>query len=171
MKPRLSRLFVTAAALGIGVLIGVTMSQSGDRPAGAQAVDAPAPPTAAEAPCCPAGKSASKVQRFGAVIGLKPEKKDYYNALHAKPWPEVNAMLKKCNVRNYSIYEAEFGGKLYLFSYFEYAGDDFKADMAKMAEDETTRKWWRETDPCQIRLPCTPEGQQWLQIPEVYHLD
>ncbi len=112
-----------------------------------------------------------KVQRFGSVIGLKAEKKDYYNKLHANPWPEVNAMIKKCNIRNYSIYEVELDGKLYLFSYFEYTGDDFKADMAKMAADPKTKEWWAETDPCQIRLPGTPEGEQWLSIEEVYRLD
>ncbi|MBU4270642.1 MAG: L-rhamnose mutarotase [Planctomycetes bacterium] len=112
-----------------------------------------------------------KVQRFGSVIGLLPEKKDYYNELHAHPWPEINEMLKKCNIRNYSIHETELDGKLYLFSYFEYVGDDFKADMAKMAADPKTQEWWKETAPCQIRLPGTPEGEQWKSIPEVYHLD
>ena len=73
-----------------------------------------------------------KPQRFGSVIGLKAEKKDYYNKLHAEPWPEINAMIKKCNIQNYSIYEIEIEGKLYLFSYFEYVGDDFDADMEKM---------------------------------------
>ncbi len=112
-----------------------------------------------------------KVQRFGSVIGLLPEKKDFYNKLHAYPWPEINEMLRKCNIRNYSIYETELDGKLYLFSYFEYVGDDFEADMAKMAADPKTQEWWKETDPCQIRLPGTPEGEQWKSIPEVYHLD
>lgn len=112
-----------------------------------------------------------KVQRFGSVIGLLPEKKDFYNKLHAHPWPEINEMLRKCNIRNYSIYETELDGKLYLFSYFEYVGEDFKADMAKMAADPKTQEWWKETDPCQIRLPSTPEGEQWKSIPEIYHLD
>lgn len=116
-------------------------------------------------------KAAKKIQRFGSVIGLKPEKKDYYNKLHAQPWPEINAMIKKCNIERYSIYEVELDGKLYLFSYFEYTGDDFKGDMAKMAADPKTKEWWAETDPCQIRLPGTPNGEQWLKIPEVYHLD
>ena len=112
-----------------------------------------------------------KVQRFGSVIGLKEEKKDYYNKLHANPWPEINAMIKKCNIRNYSIYECELDGKLYLFSYFEYVGDDFKKDMARMAADPKTNEWWAETAPCQIKLPGTPEGEQWKSIEEVYHLD
>jgi L-rhamnose mutarotase len=112
-----------------------------------------------------------KIQRFGSVIGLKKDKKDYYNKLHANPWPGVNAMLTECNVRNFSIYECELDGKLYLFGYFEYVGDDFAADMAKMAADPNTKKWLAETDPCQIRLPGTPEGEQWKRIEEVYHLD
>jgi L-rhamnose mutarotase len=41
-------------------------------------------------------------------------------------------------------------GKPYLFSYFEYTGDDFGADMKKMAADTSTRKWWQETDPTQL---------------------
>ncbi len=111
------------------------------------------------------------VQRYGSVIGLRPEKRDRYNQLHAHPWPEVNAMIEQCNIRNYSIYETELDGKVYLFSYFEYVGDDFAADMAKMAADPKTQEWWRECVPCQIRLPDTPEGEHWQVIPEVYHLD
>ena len=120
---------------------------------------------------CSQSGGQGKVQRFGSVIGLKSEKKDYYNKLHANPWPEINAMLRKCNIQNYSIYECELDGKLYLFSYFEYSGDDFAADMEKMKADKKTNEWWAETDPCQIKLAGTPEGDQWLSIEEVYHLD
>jgi L-rhamnose mutarotase len=80
-------------------------------------------------------------------------------------------MIKECNIRNYSIYETELDGKLYLFSYFEYVGNDFQADMAKMAADPKTQEWWSECKPCQIRLPDTPEGEHWKTIAEVYHLD
>ena len=47
------------------------------------------------------------------------------------PWPEVNEMIKKCNISNYSIYYRNG----YLFSCFEYTGDDYEADMKKMADD------------------------------------
>jgi L-rhamnose mutarotase len=118
----------------------------------------------------PSAKPA-KAQRFGSVIGLKADKKDRYNDLHAHAWPEINAMIRECNIHNYSIYETVLEGKLYLFSYFEYIGDDFKADMARMAADPKTQDWWKETDPCQIRLPDTPDGEQWKGMSEVYHLD
>ena len=40
-----------------------------------------------------------------------------------------------------------------LFAYFEYVGDDFAADMAKMAADPMTQDWWKFTDPLQEPLP------------------
>ena len=102
----------------------------------------------------------------------KPEKAATYRDLHAHPWPGVNAMLKKCNIRNYSIYEREIDGKLYLFSYLEYTGTDFEADMKQMAADPETRRWWKETDPCQAPLPdARKAGKIWSDAKEVYHLD
>ncbi|MGQ9607176.1 MAG: L-rhamnose mutarotase [Thermogutta sp.] len=112
-----------------------------------------------------------KVTRIGQVIGLRPEKKDYYIELHANTWPSILKRIRESNIRNYSIYLAELEGKLYLFSYFEYVGDDFEGDMAKIAADSETQRWWKETDPCQIRLPGTPEGKWWMPIPEVFHTD
>jgi len=158
MKSRLSRMAPMAVTLFAGALIGFGCSES------ARQGDADAKAGAAPA-------ADKQVQRFGQVIGLKPEKKDYYNELHANPWPEINTMLKKCNIRNYSIYETEIDGKLYLFAYFEYTGEDFKKDMEAVAADPKTKEWWKETDPCQIRLAGTPEGQQWKAMEEVYHLD
>jgi len=111
------------------------------------------------------------LKRFGSVVELKSDKKNRYNELHANPWPEINAMIKQCNIRNYSIYEAELAGKLYLFSYFEYVGRDFEADMEKMAADPKTQEWWAECVPCLIPLPDAPSGGSWMPIPEVYHLD
>ena len=83
--------------------------------------------------------------RYGQIIKIKPEMLKKYKALHAEPWPEVNAMIKKCNIENYSIYYRDG----FLFSYFEYVGDDYSADMEKMAADPMTQKWWDECMPCQ----------------------
>lgn len=126
---------------------------------------------AAEEGAGPSAKPPRKVMRVGQVIGLRPEKKDYYVQLHANTWPGVLKRIRDSNIRNYSIYLAELEGKLYLFSYFEYVGDDFEGDMAKIAADPETQRWWKETDPCQIRLPGTPEGKWWKPIPEVFHTD
>ncbi len=117
--------------------------------------------------CAPA-----TVQRHAWVTGLKPEKAAYYHQLHANPWPSVNATLKECNIRNFSIYEREIGGKTYLFAYLEYTGRDFDADMKKMAADPETQRWWKETDPCQSPLPdALKAGKVWSDTKEIYHLD
>jgi L-rhamnose mutarotase len=75
----------------------------------------------------------ANVLRFGMVTGLKPEKMAYYKQLHAHAWPAVLKKIKECNIRDYSIYLQKIDGKYFLFSYFEYTGADFKADMATMA--------------------------------------
>lgn len=119
-----------------------------------------------------AGESAeAPVQRYGSVIGLRPEKRDEYMRLHEAVWPGVLKRIKDCHIRNYSIYLAEIEGKQYLFSYFEYTGADFAADMAKMAADPTTQEWWRQTDPCQFPLPNRAEGEWWMRLPEAFHCD
>jgi L-rhamnose mutarotase len=113
-----------------------------------------------------------RVQRYGMVIGVRPDKIEEYKRLHAAVWPEIISKLRQVNVRNYSIYLAEVEkGKWYLFSYWEYTGSDFKADMARMAADPKTHEWWKLTDPCQEPVPTRKEGEQWAIVEEVFHMD
>jgi len=111
--------------------------------------------------------SEAYVTRYGTVIRVLPEKLEEYKALHAQPWPGVNRILKEVHIRNYSIYYRDG----YLFSYFEYTGSDFEADMEKMAQDSLTREWWKLTDPCQQPVESAEEGVWWAPMEEVYHLD
>jgi L-rhamnose mutarotase len=113
-----------------------------------------------------------KVQRYGMVIGVKPEKIEYYRKLHAAAWPGILAKIRECHIRNYSIYLREVEkGQYLLFSYFEYAGDDFAADMARMAADPETQRWWKETDPCQTPIPTRLDQEFWSRMDEVFHTD
>ena len=83
------------------------------------------------------------MQRYGSVIRVKPEKLGEYVRLHAAVWPGVLKTIHECNICNYSIYLRRLpDGVHYLFSYFEYLGDDFQADMARMAADPLTQQWW-----------------------------
>jgi L-rhamnose mutarotase len=112
------------------------------------------------------------MQRYGMVIGVKTEKIDEYKKLHAAVWPDVLAMIRECNIRNYSIHLRTMpDGRHYLFSYFEYVGSDFEADMAKMAADETTQLWWDECMPCQEPLPDREEGEWWASMEEVFYCE
>ena len=107
------------------------------------------------------------MKRYGMVIKVKPGKFEEYKKLHADVWPDVLKMIKECHIRNYSIYHKDG----YLFSYFEYMGSDFEADMKKMAADTTTRQWWSVCKPCMEPLETVREGQWWAEMEEVFHTD
>ncbi|MFI0152228.1 L-rhamnose mutarotase [Streptomyces lydicus] len=110
---------------------------------------------------------AAGVRRLGMVIGLRPEHREEYLRLHAEVWPEVLATITACNLRNYSIFRH---GDL-LFSYAEYVGDDYAADMAAMAADPATQRWWRLTAPCQEQSEGAVPGEWWTPLREVFHHD
>lgn len=112
------------------------------------------------------------MQRYGSVLGLRADKVERYKELHAAVWPAVLAMIKSCHIRNYSIYLRKLpDGKHYLFSYFEYTGDDFAADCARMDADPVTQQWWAECIPCQEPLPDRAEGEWWASMEEAFHCD
>ena len=112
------------------------------------------------------------MKRYGSVIGVRAEKLDEYKKLHAAVWPDVLRMIAQCHIRNYSIYLRQLDdGRHYLFSYFEYVGADFAADMAKMAADPTTQQWWSVCQPCQQPLDNRAPGEWWAGMTEVFHLD
>lgn len=107
------------------------------------------------------------MRRYGMVVGLDPARLDEYRGLHASVWPEVLETIRRCNIRNYSIYYKDG----YLFSYFEYVGDDFAADMARMAADAKTQEWWAIVKPMQRPLPSRRPGEWWAEMEEVFHMD
>ena len=107
------------------------------------------------------------MKRFGQIIRLKQESLESYKAYHENAWPEVLSMIKECNIRNYSIFHREG----YLFAYFEYTGKDFTADMAKMASDPNTRKWWDIMEPMQLPLDYRGDDEWWVNMEEVFHMD
>ena len=112
------------------------------------------------------------MKRYGSIVGLREEKIEEYNRLHADVWPDVLDQIHRSNIRNYSIFLRRLpDGKHYLFSYFEYVGSDFAADMAAMAADSRTQEWWKITDPCQEPLPDRAEGEWWAAAEEVFHVD
>jgi L-rhamnose mutarotase len=109
--------------------------------------------------------------RHAAIIGLDPAKLEEYKTLHAAVWPEVLTMIARCQIRNYSIFLRHIEGRPYLFSYFEYHGDDLAADSAKMAADPVTQRWWALCKPCQVPLPDREDGEWWAAAEEVFHTD
>jgi L-rhamnose mutarotase len=107
------------------------------------------------------------MKRYGMTIHLRPETEASYKQYHREVWPDVLATIAACNIRNYSIYL--HGG--ILFGYMEYIGKDFAADMAKMAADPATQRWWAIMEPMQQQLPDCPAGEWWTPMEEVFHTD
>ncbi|PAF44897.1 L-rhamnose mutarotase [Helicobacter sp. 11S02629-2] len=103
---------------------------------------------------------------FASVIKLRPEKIAYYKHLHANPFHGVNEMIKKCGITRYEIFNR---GDM-LFSFMEYSGDDYNYDMAQMAKDPLTQRWWEETDPCQTRIDGAYKDEWWADMSRVYKL-
>ena len=107
------------------------------------------------------------MKRYGSIIKVKPEALSEYKRYHAAVWPDVLDMIKKCNIRNYSIYLKDD----FLFGYFEYHGSDYNADVAKMAADKRTQEWWAVMMPMQQPLDTRKEGEWWAEMEEVFHTD
>lgn len=106
------------------------------------------------------------MERYGQVIEISPGHVEAYVEAHKSVWPGVLEMIEQCNIRNYSIFHHEG----MLFAYFEYHGNDFDADMAKMAADPETQRWWDFVGPMQTPLDSRNEGEWWATMTEIFHL-
>lgn len=109
----------------------------------------------------------SRIQRFATLVRLRPEHREEYLRLHTEVWAEVTAAIGAANISNYSIFLHDN----LLVGYYEYSGNDHATDMANLAADTATQRWWDLTDPCQERMDGTPVGEQWALAREVWHLD
>jgi len=107
------------------------------------------------------------VKRYGQILKLRAECRDDYVRHHAQVWPAVLEQIRRSNLTNYSIYLRDD----ILFAYFEYAGEDFDADMRAMAKDPATQRWWALMEPMQEKWPTATPGEWWSNMTEVFHLD
>src|SRR5215471_4266622 len=100
------------------------------------------------------------MKRFGFVIRLDPGQIDRYKEYHRDVWPEVLDMIRRANIRNYSIFLKDD----YLFAYYEYHGRDHGADMAAMAADAKTKEWWSIMMPMQRPLDTRKPGEWFAEM-------
>jgi len=111
--------------------------------------------------------SGEKVQRYAFTVGVRPEKREEYLELHRNVWPQVEQGLRDANIRNYSIFII---GDV-LFGYWEYVGDDYEGDLARLDADPVTMEWLTHTDPCQVRIAEERNpGALWQPMDEIWHL-
>ena len=77
------------------------------------------------------------MKRFATLTKLKPGAKDEYIKIHNEIWDDVVKLNDEHNIHNFSI----FCFQDYLFSYYEYTGEDFEADAAEKAKSPIIAKW------------------------------
>lgn len=111
-------------------------------------------------------KQEKVTKRLGSLIKVKPEFEERYIILHKYTFPGVLERIRKSNIRNYSIFLLDG----LLFSYYEYIGSNYDADMKAIA-DPTTKDWWKLTDPMQDPLPTRKEGEWWAEMEQWFCYD
>jgi len=107
------------------------------------------------------------MKRVATVVALRPEHQQRYLELHRHVWPGVQQMIRAANITNYSIFLRDE----LLFAYYEYVGTDYETDMARIAADPETRRWWQLTESCQQPLASAQPGEVWVEATEVFRLD
>jgi len=107
------------------------------------------------------------MKRYGTTVRVPPENVEQYKRLHADVPAAVLAMIRRCHICNYSVYYKDGC----LFSYFEYTGQDFDADMARMAADPATQAWWDVCKPLLEPLATRGPDEFWAAMEEVFHCD
>jgi L-rhamnose mutarotase len=104
----------------------------------------------------------SAAEPHGSLIRLRPEFEERYVILHKHTFPGVLERIRKCGIRNYSIFLLDGT----LFSHFEYVGKNFRSDMAAMG-DQVTKEWWKLTEPMQEPVEGCAEGEWWASMESV----
>ncbi|MBF89190.1 MAG: L-rhamnose 1-epimerase [Candidatus Marinimicrobia bacterium] len=111
--------------------------------------------------------SKNNIKRVGMVIKIKPEYIEEYKVLHASSNPGVRDLLSKANMHNFSIFLHQLDdGNWYEFGYYEYTGNDFKADMEELSKHPRNIEWLKICDPMQVPL----NGYEgWAEMEQVYY--
>ncbi len=79
-----------------------------------------------------------KNKRFAFKMKLYPGFKEEYRKRHDKLWPELEELLKKEGICNYSIFLDEETNTL--FAYQEQTGESSSQDLG---QTEIVKKWWK----------------------------
>ena len=106
-------------------------------------------------------------KRFGQIIGVSPGQFERYRTYKNAVWEEVLNALKAYNIKEYTIFCR--GG--YLYAYFEYTGNDFCADISKMASDQITAEWWKLLKPMQQPMVTEKKEEWWTNMEIIFNLD
>jgi L-rhamnose mutarotase len=104
------------------------------------------------------------MKRIATLTKLKPGCGEAYKKIHDEIWEGVVQAAHEANMRNFTI----FRHGDYLFSYYEYIGDDFDADMAQKNALPISPKWQAATGALRELV----DGESMLiKLEELWHHD
>ncbi|MBE6739801.1 MAG: L-rhamnose mutarotase [Ruminococcaceae bacterium] len=104
------------------------------------------------------------MKRIGTLTKVKDGMMDAYKKIHDEIWDDVVEASHSCGTRNFTIFS--IGD--YLFSYCEYVGEDYEADMKRKAELEAIKKWKEATG---AMLTPVDDEQAAIILKEIFHHD
>lgn len=104
------------------------------------------------------------MKKIGQICSISPENAVKYIEYHKNIPQEIRKLIRDCNVRNYRIYYRNG----ILFTDFDYIGDDYEADMLKMARDPDNQKWWNLVKPLMSPLPDRKNGEFWADMELIF---
>ena len=107
---------------------------------------------------------------FGQIGRIKPECIEEYCRLHevdvyTEKWAGVLQLIRDCNIQNYNIFIEDD----VVFGYYDYVGDDYEADMAKMAADPLNQEWWSHTRPCFTKYKADSPEAFYTDMKQIFH--
>lgn len=79
------------------------------------------------------------------------------------------AKIRDCSIEKYSIFLHE--PDCLMFAYYEYTGEDHDLDIARMAKDETTQKWWSLCKPMMEPLPSRGVAKFWASMDQIFFME
>jgi L-rhamnose mutarotase len=102
--------------------------------------------------------------RKAFVMSVHPGHEAEYERRHGPIWPELEAVLKKHGVDNYSIFLHAETRQL-----FAYAEIEDEARWQAIAQTPECQKWWQHMGDI---MPSNPDhSPQATNLREVFHLD
>lgn len=107
------------------------------------------------------------MKKFGQICGIDRKNALKYIEYHRNIPQKIRDLIYDCNLRNYSI----FWRDNILFTYFEYVGKDFDADMRKMEQNADNQQWWAVVKPLMNPLENRAEGEFWADMELIFEQD
>ncbi len=107
------------------------------------------------------------VKRFGLVLPIAQHEIDIHRSLYTGEKGPLQACMNSANIRNASVYLGQVDtNSHYLFSYYEYVGDAYEADIHRAAQGKTAGKACIPSG-----LPAGRPQGRWMEMEEVFHFD